>query len=95
VLCHLANISYRLGADRPFADAAGRFGRNSEEADAFERMREHLAEGNGLKLEGTPYRLGRRLEFDAASERFANDVEADRLLTRDYRKPFVVPERIT
>jgi len=40
------------------------------------------------------YRLGRRLEFDPARERFVGDEEADRLLTREYRKPFVVPEKV-
>ena len=40
------------------------------------------------------YRLGRTLEFDPAKERFVNDAEADRLLTRDYRKPFVVPAQV-
>jgi len=40
------------------------------------------------------YRLGRRLEFDPARERFVGDEQADRLLRRDYRKPFVVPETV-
>ncbi len=34
----------------------------------------------------------RRLEFDAASESFVNDPEADRHLKRTYRKPWVVPD---
>ncbi|MDX2149213.1 MAG: Gfo/Idh/MocA family oxidoreductase [Bryobacteraceae bacterium] len=36
------------------------------------------------------YRVGRKLEWDAAAKRFAGDPEADKLLTRDYRKPYVV-----
>ncbi len=40
------------------------------------------------------YRLGRALEFDPEKEKFVGDSEADRLLTRNYRAPFVVPERI-
>jgi predicted dehydrogenase len=39
------------------------------------------------------YRLGRQLEFDPAKERFVGDKEADAMLTRPYRKPFVVPEK--
>jgi hypothetical protein len=27
-------------------------------------------------------------------EKFANDPEADMMLTRNYRKPFVVPENV-
>lgn len=40
------------------------------------------------------YRLGRRLEFDPKTEKFVNDAEADRMLTREYRAPFVVPEQV-
>ncbi len=40
------------------------------------------------------YRLGRRLQFDPATERFVGDDEADRMLTRNYRKPYVVPDKV-
>jgi len=40
------------------------------------------------------YRLGRKLHINPASESFVNDSEADALLTRDYRAPFVVPAKI-
>jgi predicted dehydrogenase len=40
------------------------------------------------------YRLGRELMFDPKTERFVNDDAADRLLRRDYRKPYVVPDQI-
>jgi hypothetical protein len=36
-------------------------------------------------------RLGRTLTFDAKTEQFPGDAEANALLTREYRKPFVVP----
>jgi hypothetical protein len=45
-------------------------------------------------LANISYRLGRSLEFDSYSERFANDPQADAYLTRDYRHPFVVPEEV-
>jgi hypothetical protein len=38
------------------------------------------------------YRLGRTVNFDPASETFAGDEEANAMLTRDYREPFVVPK---
>ena len=40
-------------------------------------------------LANISYRVGRKLNWDAARRRF-NDAEADKLLTRDYRKPYVV-----
>ena len=40
------------------------------------------------------FRTGRSLRFDAKTETCTNDVEANRLLGRSYRKPFVVPEKI-
>ena len=39
-------------------------------------------------------RLGRQLEFNPATERFVKDTEADKMLTRNYRKPYVVPEKV-
>jgi predicted dehydrogenase len=45
-------------------------------------------------LANIAYRLGRTLEFDPAGERFKNDAAADRLLTRAYREPFVVPRAV-
>ena len=42
-------------------------------------------------LANISYRVGRTLTFDGATERFVNDREADRLLTREYRKGFELP----
>lgn len=36
------------------------------------------------------YRLGRKLHFDPKTEKFKNDPEADKMLTREYRAPYVV-----
>jgi len=53
----------------------------------------HLASGLA-HLGNISYRLGRQLEFDPDSEVFSNDSEANAMLTRDYREPFVVPEKV-
>ncbi len=37
------------------------------------------------------YRVGRKLEFDAATETFKNDKDANLLLSREYRKGFELP----
>ena len=40
------------------------------------------------------YRTNRKLKFDAKTERFPGDDEANKLLKRDYREPFVVPRNV-
>jgi hypothetical protein len=40
------------------------------------------------------YRLKRELTFDGAKEKFVNDPEADKMLTRDYRKPYIVNSEV-
>ncbi len=41
-------------------------------------------------LANISYRTGKKLDFDATKQRFINAPDADKLLTRDYRKPYVV-----
>lgn len=43
-------------------------------------------------LANISYRVGRKLKFMGEYEKFANDPEADTLLTRVYRHPYIVPE---
>ena len=45
-----------------------------------------------VHLANISYRLGRTLYFDAATMSCKGDEEANRMFTRDYRKPFVVPK---
>jgi hypothetical protein len=45
-------------------------------------------------LANISYRLGRKLTFDGAKEKFVKDKEADKMLTRNYRKPYVVTEEV-
>ncbi|MDX1979461.1 MAG: Gfo/Idh/MocA family oxidoreductase [Bryobacteraceae bacterium] len=40
------------------------------------------------------YRMGRELQFDTAQEKFVNQPEADKLLRREYRAPYVVPDKV-
>jgi predicted dehydrogenase len=40
------------------------------------------------------YRLGRKLHINPSSESFVSDPEADAMLTREYRHPFVVPPKV-
>ncbi|MGQ9731246.1 MAG: Gfo/Idh/MocA family protein [Candidatus Zipacnadales bacterium] len=45
-------------------------------------------------LANISYRLGRSLTFDPVKEQFVNDREANKLLKREYRQPFVLPENV-
>ncbi len=45
-------------------------------------------------LANISYRLGRQLKFNGAKEKFENDKEADALLTRKYRKPYVISNEV-
>ena len=69
--------------------------RRKEAYETLERMEEYLTKNNGLKLDGLDYRLGRKLTVDAKTESFVDAPEANKLLTRPYRKPFVVPESLS
>jgi predicted dehydrogenase len=94
-LCHMGNISYRLGRLAPFdsSDTKNAFGDDRDGSEAMARMVAHLT-AQGVSLGETQCRIGRRLEMDPKSERFVSDREANNLLTREYRKPFVVPDKV-
>ena len=47
-----------------------------------------------IHMANTSYRLGRTLQFDPQMERYIGDEEANAMLTRDYRSPFVIPENV-
>jgi predicted dehydrogenase len=89
-LCHMGNISYRLGQRLPLAEVPRVLDSSDETQETFERFRQHLAE-NGLPLERVEIVVGPRLKFDPQSEQFVEHAAANEQLTREYRAPFVVP----
>jgi predicted dehydrogenase len=92
-LCHTGNISYCLGKKLQ-PDAIREAVRDDKEmAGALGRMDEHLA-ANQVDLKKTPATLGAALKLDVQRESIAGNAAAGRMLTRDYRKPFVVPEKV-
>jgi len=93
-LCHLANISYRLGQETSVEEIKEKIRGDKVAQERFERFQEHLA-ANGVDLKRTPVTLGPWLKFDPDRERFIGGLDtgrANELLRREYRKPFVVPE---
>jgi predicted dehydrogenase len=93
-LCHTGNISYLLGT-RSTPDAVREAIRGEKEAlETYERMADHL-KANGIDLAGSSQvTLGPVLTMNPGKEVFKKNDRANALLRRDYRVPFVVPERV-
>ena len=92
-LCHTGNISYRLGATHSPEQIREAVKADAGLAEALGRLEEHLA-ANHVDLHKTPATLGVLLTMDPENERFIGNDQANRLLTDDYRQPFVVPQRV-
>jgi len=90
-LCHTGNVSYRLGRQASPDEIREAIKGNKEAMETFGRMQAHLAV-NDVDLNLTKATLGVFLKMDPAAERFVGNAKASALLTRDYRKPYVVPE---
>jgi hypothetical protein len=93
VLCHLGNISYRVGAGASLDTVPDSIAGHARSVQAFEEMRSHLVKYVGLNPSQSKFQLGRSLLWNAEKESFG-DPEADKLLTRDYRSPFIVPSKV-
>ncbi len=91
-LAHLGNISYRVGQSADPEDVKAHVKTNPDYMAVLERFKEHLQK-NKIPLDDDSINLGPWLEFDSDSETFigGHSEKANKLLTRDYREPFVVP----
>ncbi len=92
-LCHMGNVSYRVGEEKGADEVAAAVKDTSEMKDSYGRMMAHL-EANEVDLKKAGITLGASLRFNPEEERFTGSLSqrANRLAARDYRKPFVVPE---
>ena len=88
-LCHTANISYRLGVKADPGVIRDKIQGSKEATDSLERMIEHLRI-NGVNVAEDKLVLGEHLRMDPKTERFLDNEEANKLLTRVYREPYVV-----
>ena len=94
-LCHIGNISYRIGKETSRDEVMEAIKGNKEMVDSFERFQEHLR-ANGVDFKATPRIVGPWLEMDTDNERFVGEYQeqANKLVKRQYREPFVVPEQV-
>ena len=92
-LCHTGNISYRLGKHlAPDAIKEKMKGQRGAE-DSFGRLEEHL-KANEIDIAKDKLILGEFLAMDPKVEKFIGNTDADKLLTREYRRPYVVPAEV-
>ncbi len=92
-LCHLGNISYRLGRAASPQEIRTQLEQTrapDEARETFDRTCRHLEENN-VDLAKSPLTLGTLLHVAPDREAFVDNPEADSLLAREYRAPFVLP----
>ena len=92
-LCHMGNISWRLGKEATPTEVGEQIGKlkmpdNAKET--LDRTVQHLQD-NKVDLQQTKLVLGVELHSDGDRESFADNPAANAFLTREYRQPFVVP----
>jgi len=94
-LCHMANTSYRLGRKMSPDEIKSGIGDNAEMMDSFNRMLEHLAV-NEVDLGKEPITMGPMLTMDPGKEQYVGEYSemANMFLKRNYREPFVVPDKV-
>jgi predicted dehydrogenase len=90
-LCHTGNISYRLGKQAAPGVIREKIKADRDAVNTFERMQHHL-EANGVDLSKTAASLGEFLKMNPREQTFSNNTQANQLLAREYRKPFIMPQ---
>ena len=93
-LCHLGNISYRLGQPAPFTAKLDDFPAIEEVQESLQAIQDNLKDALNMDLSKYTWQVGPKLAFDAQAEKFVNNAAADALLTREPRPPYVVPEKV-
>jgi hypothetical protein len=92
-LCHTGNISYRLGQKHSADEIREQIKADKLATESFGRMVEHL-ERNKVDLKAKDLALGPVLMMDPKTERFTNNPEANKMLTRNYRAPYIIPDQV-
>jgi predicted dehydrogenase len=93
-LCHLPNVSMRLGQQVPFSKVPSEVMDNEVVFDAYQMIEKNLSYGLGLNLHNMTYQYGRKLTLDPDKESFVGDDEANAMLTRMYREPYTISETV-
>jgi len=94
-ICHMGNISYRIGQAASIEEVNDVIKKDDQALDALERTKDHLA-ANGLDLAQEGVTLGPKLTMDAMTEHFVGPFAdaANTLVKREYREPFVIRDEV-
>ncbi len=94
-LCHMGNISHRIGQKVAQEKIQAVIASDKSSMETMQRMQAHLAV-NGVDLKKTPAILGPWVEMAPDKEEFQGPLaaEANALLRRTYREPFVIRDEI-
>jgi predicted dehydrogenase len=88
-LCHISNISYRLGRTKSPPQLAEEIRGDKDALPTFQRMSEHLA-ANGVDLNKTPATLGAVVKLNPVTGKFIQNKGANRLFRRDPRTGYAI-----
>ena len=93
-LCHMGNIPHQIGKEVARGEVQEVVKANKHAMSTFERFMAHL-DAYKIDVKKTPITLGPWLQMDPDKERFVGPLadKANKYLTRDYRKPFIVPPK--
>ncbi len=90
-LCHIGNISHRVGQPAAIKEIDQAAAINDSFADSLQRMKRHL-ELNEVDITDPTLILGEPLSIDEDHERISDNPHANELLRRDGRNGFSIPD---
>jgi hypothetical protein len=88
-ICHVGNISYRLGRPASLDEQRKQVGDSAPWREMHERYVKYLGD---IGVEPATSTVGPWLECDAQHECIKDNPKANELVHGSYREPFVVPE---
>ncbi|MCK4829904.1 gfo/Idh/MocA family oxidoreductase, partial [bacterium] len=94
-ICHMGNISYRLGEEVSVDEVNDVIKKDDAVIDALERTKDHL-KVNGIDINDSTMVLGPMLKMDSGKEQFVGKFadQANAYVKREYREPFVIRDQV-